>query len=150
MRRKAGLLALVAVVVFAALIAAGVTDGFGSGALLRTNVGGPMPDGAAHGTFWDAQVVDVPGLTVTAVHCHGAVQYELQIGATAPSSDNACYAAMGSYAGESLQWGVYAMLPGDRAVYRISENYRPWRYCIAGLRTPSPTPLSSGPAGLPC
>ena len=143
-------MALISAVVIAGLIAAGVTDGFGSGALLRTNVGGPMPDGAAQGTFWDAQVVDVPGLTVTAAHCHGAVRYELQIGATVPLSDNACYAAMGSYAGGSSQWGVYAMLPGDRAVYRISENYGPWRYCIAGLRTPSATPLSSGPAGLPC
>ena len=143
-------MALVAVAVFAGLIAAGVTDGFGSGARLRTNVGGPMPDGAAHDTFWDAPVVDVPGLTMTAVHCHGAVQYELQIGATAPPSDNACYAAMGSYRGGSLQWSVYAMLPGDRAVYRISENHGPWRYCIAGLRAPPPPLLSFGPPGLPC
>ena len=143
-------MALVAVLAFAGLIAVGVTDGLGSGTLLRTNVGGAMPDGAAHGTFWDAQVVDVPGLTVTAVHCHGAVQYELQIGATTPSTENACNAEMGSYAGESSQGGVYAMLPGDRAVYRISENYGPWRYCIAGLRRPPPTLLSSGPAGLPC
>jgi hypothetical protein len=129
-------------------MAAGVTDAFGTGTQLQVNVPGSVPDGAAADTFWDSQLVDVPGVSVTGVHCHGSVKYELQMGATGPAHDNSCYAAMGLYSGSSgSQWGVYITLPDDRAVYRISEKYQPSRYCIAGLIFTEP---ATEPPPLPC
>lgn len=104
-------------------------------------------DGAGHDTFWDTALVDVPGVTLTGVHCHGSVTYELQLGATGPSHENPCYAVLGEYDGGSSQWGVYAMLPGNQALYRISEDYGPWRYCTAAVITGSyaPPPLPTPP-----
>jgi len=139
--------AIVAVVVV--VVVAGLTDAFGTGTQLQINVPGSFPDGAAADTFWDSQLVDVPGVSLTGVHCHGSVKYELEVGATGPSHDNSCYAAMGLYSGGSgTQWGVYITLPGDRAVYRISEDYHPWRYCIAGLIFDSEP--ATEPPKLPC
>ena len=146
MSRATGVAALAVVAAFAVIVAAGLTDAFGSGASLRTNLGPATADGAAAATFWDSQIVDVPGVSLTAVHCHGFVQYELQVGATAPSQDNRCYAAMGAYQGSSSQWGVYELLPDGRAVYRISANYGPWRYCVGPLMSSAPLE----PAGTPC
>jgi hypothetical protein len=129
-------------------VGAGVTDAFGTGTQVQANVPGSFPDGAAADTFWDSQLVDVPGVSVTGVHCHGSVRYELQVGATGPSHDNPCYAAMGLYSGSTgWQDEVYTTLPGDRAVYRISEEYQPWRYCIAGLIFEEP---ATEPPSLPC
>lgn len=145
-RPRVGILA--AVVVVAAVLVAGVTDGFGTGSRFRANMPG-LPDGAAAATFWDSPLVDLPGVSVTGVHCHGGVHYELQLGATGPTDDNSCYAAMGMYGNGSQQWGVYFTLPGDRAVYRISENYQPWRYCIGGLIRGTPD-QDTGPPSLPC
>ena len=138
-----------------AILELGVTDAFGTGASVRTNLGAATPDGAAPDTFWDSAMLDVPGLTLTAVHCHGSVQYELQAGATGPSRGNACYAAMGSYQGQGSQWGVYELLPFGRAVYRSSENYGPWRYCIGSLIAAPPPTASAptafqGPPAIPC
>jgi hypothetical protein len=130
------------------VVVAGVTNAFGTGTQLQANVPGQFPDGAAANTFWDSQLVDVPGFSVTAVHCHGSVKFELQAGATGPSHDNPCYAAMGQYSGNE-QWGVYITLPGDRAVYRISEDYQPWRYCTSGLIFANAVP-TTGPPSLPC
>ena len=149
MRRAApAILALIAIV--ALIVTVGVTDALGTGAQLRTNLGRALPDGAAPDTFWDSAVLDVPGLSLTGVHCHGHVQYELQLGATGPIQDNACYAAMGSYVGQTDDWGVYLPLPGDRVVYRMSENYGPWRYCVAGWITANPEPAAPGPVSSPC
>ena len=140
--------ALIAIV--ALIVTVGVTDAFGTGAQLRTNVGGALPDGAAPDTFWDSAVLDLPGLSLTGLHCHGHVQHELQLGATGPIRDNACYAAMGAYNGQGGGWGVYLPLPGDRVVYRVSENNNPWRYCVAGWVTvPGPYP-PPGPITAPC
>src|SRR6266568_6885184 len=131
LRTRAVVVSIVALVLV--VMVAGATDAFGTGTQLQANVPGSFRDGAAADTFWDSQLVDVPGVSVAGIHCHGSVKYELQVGATGPSHDNPCYAAMGSYSGPGTQWGVYITLPGDRAVYRISEDYQPWRYCIAGL-----------------
>jgi hypothetical protein len=133
MRLRARLVLVLVAALVVVVVVAGVTDAFGTGTQLRVNVPGSLPDGAAADTFWDSPLVDIPGVSVTAVHCHGSVKYELQMGATGPSHDNPCYAAMGLYSGIGGQWGVYLPLPGDRAVYRISDEYQPWRYCIAGL-----------------
>ena len=134
MRLRTGAVIVTTLALAAAVCAAGVTDGFGTGTRLQANTPAWFPDGAGGDTFWDSPLVDVPGVALTGLHCHGRVQYELQLGATGPSQGNPCYAAMGLYSqGMESEWGVYIALPGDRAVYRFSENYQPWRYCIAGL-----------------
>lgn len=153
MRRAIGLGTALVIVAVGVLTTAGVTDSLGTGALFHTNLGGSFRDGAAADTFWDSPVVDLPGIALTAVHCHGSVRYELQVGATGPSHENTCYAAMGLYdnGGPSEDWGVYAELPGNRAVYRISDNYGPWRYCIATVTYYlSPLQAPSGIPGTPC
>lgn len=149
MRLRTGAIVVSIVALVVVVLVAGITDAFGTGTQLQADVPGSLPDGAAADTFWDSQLVDVPGVSVTGVHCHGSVKYELQVGATGPSHDNPCYAAMGLYSGNGTQWGVYVALPGDRAVYRISEEYQPWRYCIAGLISGSAEPATE-PPGLPC
>src|SRR5438105_12677529 len=133
----------------AIVVAGGVSDGFGTGTRLDASTPGWIPDGAGGETFWDSPLVDVPGVSVTGLHCHGRVQYELQVGATGPSHSNPCYAAMGLYTGGESQWGVYITLPADRAVYRTSEDYQPWRYCIANLIFGPPEPASAPPS-MPC
>ena len=148
MRLRTGAVVVSIVVLVVVVLVAGLTDAFGTGTQLQANVPGRFPDGAAADTFWDWPLVDVPGVSVTGVHCHGSVQYELQLGATGPSHDNPCYAAMGQYSGNE-QWGVYITLPGDRAVYRISEDYQPWRYCTAGLIFANAVPTTEPPS-LPC
>jgi hypothetical protein len=145
--RNGAVIGSIAAVVVVVLVA-GLTNAFGTGTQLKANVPGRFPDFAAADTFWDSPLVDVPGYSVTAVHCHGSVQYELQVGATGPSHDNACYAAMGVYSGNGSQWGVYISV-GDKALYRISDNYQPWRYCIAGLIFAPPDSNSSPPSS-PC
>jgi len=147
-RLRIGVVVVLTVVVV--VLVAGVTDGFGTGTQLRANVPGSFSDGATPDTFWDSALVDIPGVSVTAIHCHGKVQYELQVGATGPSHQNRCYAAMGLYSnGGGDQFGVYMTIPGDRAVYRVSNGYQPWRYCIAGLIFLTPE-SSNGPPDVPC
>src|SRR5260370_21296638 len=136
-----------------ALPVAGLTDAFGTAGQLQTKLGGWSPDGAAHDPFWDSTVFDIPGVSATAVHCHGKVRYDLQRGATGQSHSNPCYAAMGSYGNGSAQSETFMSLPGNRVVYRISQNYGPWRYCIASLLPsvysgPGPGP-GFAPAGPP-
>jgi hypothetical protein len=149
MRLRTGAVIVSIVALVVVVLVAGLTDAFGTGTQLEANVPGRFPDGAAAGTFWDSPLVDVPGVSVTAVHCHGSVQYEMQVGATGPSDDNACYAAMGLYSGNGSEWGVYISLPGDKAVYRISEDYQPWRYCTGGLIFAGPA-SATGPPSPPC
>src|SRR5450759_3953338 len=149
MRLRTGAVIVSIVALVVAVLVAGVTDAFGTGTQLQANVPGSFPDGAAADTFWDSPLVDVPGASVTAVHCHGSVKFELQVGATGPSQDNPCYAAMGMYSNGDVQWGVYITLPGDTAVYRISQDYQPWRYCTAGLIFAGAEPAIGSPS-LPC
>jgi len=149
MRRRRGLwLALGTVLAAVAVVLLlGFTDSFGSGAVLTSPVGSWSPDGADRSTFWDSPVFDVPGASLTAMHCHGSVQYVVQLGSTGPISSNPCYAAMGSYGAGSFQLDTYSMLPGGRALYRSSTDYGPWRYCIGNvIYAPGPTELQSGPA----
>jgi len=149
MRLRAGAVIVAIVALVVVVLVAGLTDAFGTGIQLDENLTGSFPDFAAPDTFWDSPLVDVPGVSVTAIHCHGSVQYQLQLGATGPSHENACYAAMGVYSGNGSEWGVYISLPGDKAVYRISENYRPWRYCAGGLIFTAPD-SAAGPPSPPC
>jgi hypothetical protein len=149
MRLRAGAVIVSIVALLVLVLVAGLTNAFGTGIRLEANAPGRFPDFAAGDTFWDSQLVDVPGASVTAVHCHGSVQFEVQLGATGPSHDNACYAAMGLYSGNGSQWGVYIYLPGDKAVYRISDNYQPWRYCTGGLIF-APPDSAAGPPSPPC
>jgi hypothetical protein len=147
LRTGAVVVSIVALVVV--VLVAGVTNVFGTGTQLQASVPVSLPDGAAADTFWDSPLVDVPGVSVTAVHCHGSVKFELQAGATGPSHDNPCYAAMGAYSGNSSEWGVYITLPGNNAVYRISQDYQPWRYCIGGLIFTAPDSAPGAPSP-PC
>lgn len=149
MRLQTGVVVVSIVALVVVVLVAGVSDAFGTGTHLQASAPGSLPDGAAADTFWDSQLVDVPGVSVTGVHCHGSVKYELQVGATGPSHDNPCYAAMGQNSGNGTQWGVYITLPGDRAVYRISEKYQPWRYCVAGLIFGGAEPAAEPPS-FPC
>ena len=149
MRLRAGVVVATTLVLAAVVLAGGLTNGFGTGARLDAGTPGWIPDGAGGDTFWDSPLIDVPGVSVTGLHCHGRVQYELQVGATGPSQSNPCYAAMGLYSGGESQWGVYVILPADRAVYRSSDNYQPWRYCIASLIVGSPE-ATSAPPSRPC
>jgi hypothetical protein len=145
-RRRTGAVVISIVALLVVALVAGVTDAFGTGTQLQANVPGRFPDGAASDTFWDSLLVDVPGVSVTGVHCDGSVMFELQVGATGPSHDNPCYAAMGLYSGNSTQWGVYITFAGDRAVYRISEEYQPWRYCTDGLIFAGAEPTTEPPS----
>lgn len=125
---------LVALTSVTLLISAGLTSAYGSGTHLQAHDGIWFPDGAASDTFWDASIIDLPGVSVYAVHCHGQVRAELQLGATGPSHGNPCYAAMGMYSEGSEQSGVYWMLPGgNTAIYRGSVNYGPWTYSIGNV-----------------
>jgi hypothetical protein len=145
-RLRTGAIVLSIVALVGVVLVAGITNAFGTGTQLQVKVPGWLPDGAAADSFWDSQLVDVPGVSVTGVHCHGSVKFEVEVGATGPSHDNPCYAAMGLYSGHPSQWGVYMYLPGDRAVYRVSDEYQPWRYCTGGLIFGETTE----PPSLPC
>ena len=83
-RRSRWLVTLAIVLLLLAMPVAGLTDAFGTAGRLQATLGGWSPDGAAHDTFWDSPVFDIPGLSVTAVHCHGYVRQDLQLGATGP------------------------------------------------------------------
>jgi hypothetical protein len=136
------------VAAIAAVLLLGFTDSLGTGAVLASPIGGWSSDGAGHDTFWDSPVFDVPGASLVAQHCHGSVEYVVQLGATAPGRSNPCYAAMGEYTGGSDELDSYAMLPGGKVLYRSSHDYGPWRYCVGGvIFAPEPTaPLESAPA----
>ena len=126
------------------ILSAGMTNAYGSGAHVKASVGGWIPDGAAADTFWDAPFIDVPGLSVYGVHCHGQWRPDFQLGATGPPHSNPCYAAMGAYSQNSDGYEVFAMLPGGHnAIYRSTVNYGPWHYYIAPViykSSPEPVP----------
>lgn len=151
MRRRRGWIITIAIVLLLlAIPIAGMTAAFGTAGQFH-KLGAWSPDGAAKDTFWDSPVVDFPGISVTAVHCHGKVRNDLQLGATGPSHSNPCYAAMGAYGYGSAQWEVFTTLPGNFAIYRISQNDAPWRYCVATVAPPpSPGFLPIGPPKPPC
>ncbi|MFI5282235.1 MAG: hypothetical protein ACHQ0J_03805 [Candidatus Dormibacterales bacterium] len=111
----------------------------------RQGVGGWTPDGAKSDTFWDAAIVDVPGLSVYAVHCHGQMRVDLQYGATGPSHGNPCYAALGVYQESSEQSGIYVIFPGgNTALYRSSVNYGNWSYGIGTVFYDTSPPPPAG------
>jgi hypothetical protein len=147
--RRRWVVTLLIVFLLLAIPVAGLTDALGTAGALQTSLGNWSTDGATRDTFWDSPVFDIPGVSVTAVHCHGKVRYDLQVGATGPSHSNPCYAAMGAYGYGSAQSGTFMTLPGDWAVYRISQNYGPWRYCVGSL-SPTIGPGPGGPPTFPC
>jgi hypothetical protein len=124
------------------ILSAGMTNAYGSGAHVKASVGGWIPDGAAADTLWDAPFIDVPGLSVYAVHCHGRWRPDFQLGATSPAHSNPCFAAM--YSGSSENYGIYMTLPdGKTAIYRSSVDYGPWTYYMGPLvyeSAPAPVP----------
>src|ERR1700740_238871 len=117
------ILAIVVAILFVAWLipVAGFTDPFGTNFQLHADVGGSS-DGAAHDTFWNNTTLDIPGFSITAVHCHGKVKYALQVLATGPSKDNPCYGAMAAYGEGSVETETWNFLPGGKAIYRVSQN----------------------------
>src|SRR4030081_1662067 len=127
-------------------LAAGFTNAFGTGDRFQASVG-DMPDGAAADTFWDGPIVDMPGLSLVSVHCHGRVHYDLQYGSTGPPHSNACYASLGVYDNGSSDLGTYILLPGgNQAISRCSTNHGHWIYFIDHLIYP---PAPSAPESFP-
>lgn len=124
----------------AVTVGAGITNAYGTGDQFQVSIG-DWPDGATTDTFWDAQVVDIPGLSVFAVHCVGRVHFDLQYGTTGPSHSNACYASLGVYTGATQQLDAYMLLPvGSKALYRCSTNDRPWIYYFGDvIYAPAPS-----------
>lgn len=142
---RISLIVLVPLACLTLILCAGITKTYGTDAVLKTNVGGWLPDGAQGDTFWDASVVDVPGFSVYAVHCHGRMRLDLQVGATGPSRSNPCYAAMGMYSGGGGQSETYFIFPdGSTALYRDSVNYRAWSYGIGNVIYYSSPPPPAG------
>jgi len=138
----AALAVLVPAVGVVLILSAGMTNAYGSGAHVKTSVGGWIPDGAAADTFWNAPFIDIPGLSVYGVHCHGQVRADVQLGATGPEHNNPCYAAMGMYTYDSAQSGVFIWLPdGKNAIYRSSANYGPWHYYMGPVIYEDSPPL---------
>jgi hypothetical protein len=140
----AALAVLVPTVVVLLTLSAGMTNAYGSGAHVKASVGGWIPDGAAADTFWDSPFIDVPGLSVYAVHCHGRWRPDFQLGATGPAHNNPCYAAMGMYSGSTENYGIYmTLLDGKTAIYRSSVDDGPWTYYMGPLvyeGAPGPVP----------
>ncbi len=127
-------------------LAAGLTNAFGTGDRFQASVG-DMPDGAAADTFWDGPIVDMPGLSLVSVHCHGRVHYDLQYGSTGPAHSNACYASLGMYGPGSTELDSYVFLPGtNNVLYRCSAGYGPWIYYLGGvIYRPDPSAVGSQP-----
>ena len=138
----AALALLVPAVGVVLILSAGMTNAYGSGAQVKASIGGWISDGAAADTFWNAPFIDIPGLSVYGVHCHGQVRADVQLGVTGPPHSNPCLAAMGAYSGEGEQLDTYMMLPdGNNAIYRSSVNYSPWHYYIGPVIYEASPPL---------
>lgn len=134
-RATAVALGIVVLLVGILALAMATGTGFGSG------LGGWASDGLAPDSFWDTSMIDLPGLSLYAVHCHGQSRYDFQIGATGPKHGNPCYAARGLYSGAGEQVDTLVILPGGtKAVYRRSVDFGPWSYYIGDVIYAVPPP----------
>ena len=141
-RRVPALLAPLAVVAAIGVTVAVVSA---AGGHLDSALGGWTSDGAARDTFWDSPMIDVPGLSLYSVHCHGYARLDFQAGATGPNHNNPCYAAMGMYEGPVGQAEVMLILPGGaKALYRGSVDWGPWSYYIGDVISGPPPGGGSG------
>jgi hypothetical protein len=141
--RRVTLVPVVAVVAVSVTFVTGLTNAYGTGTQLQANVGPWLPDGAKGDTFWDSAVVDVPGFSVTSVHCHGQVRYDVQLGATGPSHSNPCYAALGAYTPFHFELRGWVLPGGNRVLYRCSTNDWRWIYYIGNVDY-APAPSANG------
>jgi len=126
------------------LFSAGMTNAYGSGTQLRANDGVWFPDGAKADTFWDASIIDWPGFSVYAVHCHGQVRADIQLGATGPAHGNPCYSSMGMYSGGGEQSDLYVMLPGGIAWITDPGLTPPGTSSITARRRARRRPIHAG------
>jgi hypothetical protein len=120
----------------ASVLIAGTAIGAASGFNFESGPFGWQSDGAGRDTFWDSSMVDVPGLSLYQVHCHGMMRLDFQIGATGPEHSNPCYAAMRPNSGSRVggQKETLMTLPGGTtAIYRQSVNDGPWSYSIGDI-----------------
>jgi len=112
------------------LLVVGAEVGYLSGNELQTSLAGWSSDGAAPGTFWSSAVIELPGLEVTDLHCHGLRTLDLQVGAARPAH-NPCYS--GNY-NLTTGWSVYLMLPGGhKAIYQSFVKGGPYTYYVGDL-----------------
>jgi hypothetical protein len=147
--------ALVAVIAFT--LGTGLTDAYGTNSVIKAKIGA-WSDGAAPDTFWDSPVVDLPGLSVFWVHCHGRVNFDLQYGATGPNHRNTCIAAMNAVnTGGLAAVDAYVFFPiGNKVLYRCNMNDAPWIYYVGDIipapdlaQPTDPAVLSQGHCRLP-
>jgi hypothetical protein len=123
------------------VLVAGATVAYASGTDLQTLAPGWTSDGAAPDTFWDSPVINIPGVQVTDIHCHGRRTLDFQYGATRPAR-NPCY--LGNY-DRTSGWGVLWIVPGTQtALYQAFQNGGAYTYYVANL-IPAPNPPSSMP-----
>ncbi len=127
-------------------LGAGITNAYGTGYRFQASTL-DLPDGAAADTFWDGPGIEVPGMTLDSVHCHGRVHLDFQYGSTGPIHTNACYASLGVYGGGSGELDTYMLLPGgNQALYRCSTNQGRWVYFIDHvIYAPAPSAPESFP-----
>ena len=112
------------------------------------NLGGAsgwVADGAAADTFWNSSIVDIPGGALFAVHCHGRMAYEVQLGETSPAH-NPCLRP--TTHGSSLSIERLGDLPGVSSLYRYSVNGGSWTYYVVDRGWSWP-PGIPHPAGWP-
>ncbi len=124
---------VIPIVVFLVLVG-GIGAAAATGAAWHSSLGGWLSDGDGKDTFYDRPMIDMPGLSLFQVHCHGFMRYDFQVGATGPNHNNPCYAALGVYDGPGGQTDMMVMLPGGaKALYRTSANNGPWTYYIGDV-----------------
>ena len=142
MGRRVAVAGLVSLLV----IAAGASVGYASGRDLQANATGWTPDGAAPDTFWESQLLNLPGVEITDIHCHGRRTLDFQYGATHPAR-NPCYP--GNY-DRTSGWGVMWIIPGtDSAVYQSFVNGGAYSYSVESLLHPATPPVPIPNQGVP-
>ena len=88
-----------------------------------------QPDGAAPDMYWDSPVIDLPGLEVTDVHCHGRVRLDIQVGPVRPPV-NPCTAVRMSGVTTYADGPIVSVDPLGVVIVREEWNGGPWRYSL--------------------
>ena len=112
--------------VFLAVFLFGVSASVAAERPIQTSLGW-FSDGATADTFWNSPVINMPGIEVTQIHCHGRQTLDLQVGATRPPH-NPCY---GDSHGHQWGWGVLWKLPGVVTVYQSTVDGGPYSYGVS-------------------
>jgi len=144
MGRRLGWVAWVLIPVLALVVVGWVSGGHFGGAT------GWVVDGAAADTHWDAAVVDLPGVAIGEVHCHGKMRYVVQLGDAGPV-DNPCERR--GPGNHTMSMNYVMDLPGGKGLFRYRVDSGPWRYFASdrsngwppGIPTPPGWPYQPSP-----